>query len=113
VRYVRGDGAGSLASVGAINAGTDNFPVPQGASQNANTFASTTIYFPNYKNTSLNRCWVYDSFSNNNSAPTTIDHSTSANDTTAAITSIKLRYTDSTADFAAGSTAYLYGINKS
>jgi hypothetical protein len=113
VRYVRGDGAGSLASGGASNAGTDNLPVPEGASQPANTFATTTIYFPNYKNTSLNRCWVYDSFSNSNSAPTTIDHSTSANDTTLAITSIKLRYTDSTADFAAGSTAYLYGINKS
>jgi len=113
VRWLRGDGVSTLSTGSAINSGTDNFPVPQSASQNANTFATTTIYFPNYKNTSLNRCWQYDSFSNNNSTPVTLDHSTSANNTTNAITSIKLRYTDSTADFAAGSTAYLYGINKS
>jgi hypothetical protein len=112
VRWVRGDGSGALASGNQSNSGTDNFPVPQGSTQDANTFASTTIYFPNYKSTSLNKVWVYDSFSNS-SSPTSIDHTTSANDTTSAITSIKLRYTDSTADFAAGSTAYLYGINKS
>ena len=95
-------GAGSSTSparyVGYLNASTST----------ASTFASASIYFPNYAG-STNKSYSIDYASENNATASWLGFVAGLWSTTSAITAISL--VPSTGNFAQYSTAYLYGVS--
>lgn len=79
--------------------------------QTANTFANSAVYIPNYCS-SVNKTWsVYAVQESNGAAQSSIITASFLWNSTAAITSITLD-PQSTSNFAANSTFYLYGITQ-
>lgn len=75
----------------------------------ANTFASTSIYIPNYAG-NTNKSFSVDTAQENNSTAQLIDIVAGLWSSTAAITQVDL--VPNVGSFASGSSFFLYGINK-
>jgi len=105
-RYIQGNGsAASSQSLSLINVA-----VPPAASATANTFGNSTIYIPNYAGSAAKSLSNTDAHETNGSTAYMTALAGLWNDTSA-ITSFKLESRNS-ANFVAGSSAYLYGITK-
>lgn len=105
-RFLRGDGSAagtaSGTSVTSINGG-----VQPGTSQTANTFASTSIYIPNYASNSTYKSISADNVSENNATAAYSQLSAGLYSDTSPITEINL-----IAGFVQYSTVTLYGVYK-
>jgi hypothetical protein len=87
----------------------DNY-VP-GAGGTSNTFGSSELYLPNYTSTSAKPGSRFSVSENNSTTDIQIGVWAELNRQSAAITSIKIE--DANANFASGSSFYLYGIKNS
>jgi len=103
IYYVQGNGSG-------VSAGTYNFTsaTASAALSTANTFASSTIYLPNYANTSFNKTFSIDRAAENNAAETYAAFLAGLWSSTTAINQLTF-----VGNFVQYTTAYLYGIKNS
>lgn len=100
ILYLRGTGAGTQSGSYAYTIGATN-----GSGQTANTFTSSTIYIPNYANTSYNKSFSGDTVEENNATTAYATMIAGLWASTAAINQLTF-----VANFVQYSTAYLYGV---
>ena len=106
-------GNGSAASSATFTTG-DLYPGEfSGATSTANTFGNQSIYIPNYRS-SVAKCISFDAVSENNGTEAYQVMLSGLSVSTDPVTSITLRVYGASANivFAAGSSATLYGINR-
>jgi hypothetical protein len=105
IRQLQSNGSSAASSGGAGNQSATS----SGSTDTASTFASSSIYIPNYAG-SLYKSVATDSVTENNATTAFITLRTNLWNNTAAITNIRLKH-GSGANFAQYSTAYLYGVS--
>jgi hypothetical protein len=84
-----------------------------GANATASVFSNTSIYFPNYANTSYNKSWSADSVIENNATAGYCEIAAGLWASTSAISQITFTIENASGNWSQYSTAYLYGIKNS
>ena len=109
--YGTGGGTGS-ATPGTSSTGTWTLNIVGGGAT-ANTFSNGELYFPNYSNTSVSKCWSGTTVTENNGSTAYQYAVAGSNTSTAAISSLTFYAWQSFINFVSGSKFYLYGIKNS
>lgn len=102
ILYLRGNGSAAGSGSYAYTIGATN-----GSASTSNTFTTSTIYIPNYANTSYNKSFSGDTVQENNATTAYATMIAGLWSSTAAINQLTF-----VANFVQYTTAYLYGIKK-
>lgn len=109
-RTLQGTGSAAESATG-ITTGISQIQTPA-ANATASTYSNALIYVPNYAG-STNKSVSIDNVGENNATEAYANLTAALWSNTAAITSIKFTEPNGSSNFAANSTAVLYGISKS